>query len=52
MPELWLRKVFPTVVNVNSNIPEKRINMMLSKRELSMLPEDSTDIYKRNVVSL
>ena len=52
MPELWLRKVFPTVVNVNSNIPEKRINMMLFKRELSMLPEDSTDIYKRNVVSL
>ena len=52
MPELWLRKVFPTVVNVNSNIPEKRINMMLSKRELSILPEDSTFIYKRNMVSL
>ena len=51
MPELWLRKVFPAVVNVNNDVPEKRVKMILSKRELSLLPEDSTDIYKRNVVS-
>ena len=51
MPELWLRKVFPAVANVNNDVPEKRVKMILSKRELSLLPEDSTDIYKRNVVS-
>ena len=45
MPELWLRKVFPAVVNVNNDVPEKRVKMILSKRELSLLPEDSTDIY-------
>ena len=51
MPELWLRKVFPAVVNVSSDVPEKRVKMILSKKELSLLPEDSTDIYKRNMVS-
>ena len=51
MPELWLRKVFPGVLYANSNIPEKRVRMMLSKKEILELPEDSTDIHKRNVVS-
>ena len=51
MSELWLRKVFPTVVNINSNLPEKRVKMILNKNELRLLPEDSTDIYKRNMVS-
>ena len=49
MPEIWLRRVFPGVLYVNSNIPEKRIRMMLSKKEIAELPEDSTDIYKRNM---
>ena len=34
----------------NSNIPEKRIRMILSKKELSKLHEDNTDVYKRNMV--
>ena len=51
MPELWLGKVFPAVVNVNSNLPEKRVKRILNKNELHLLPEDSTDIYKRNMVS-
>ena len=51
MPELWLRKVFPGVLYANSNIPAKRVRMMLSKKEILELPEDSTDIHKRNVVS-
>ena len=51
MPELWLRKVFPAVLYANSNIPEKRVRMVLSKNEIIELPEDSTDIYKRNMVS-
>ena len=51
MPELWLRKVFPGVLYANSNIPEKSVRMMLSKKEISELPIDSTDIYKRNMVN-
>ena len=50
MPELWLRKVFPGVLYANRNILEKRVRMMLSKKEIFELPEDSTDIYKRNMV--
>ena len=52
MPELWLRKVFPGVLYPNNTIPEKRVRMMLSKKEIFELPEDSTDIYKRNMVSM
>ena len=32
MPEFWLRQVFPGVVYASSNIPEKRVRMMLSKK--------------------
>ena len=56
MPELWLTKVYEDSgvlynLYVNSNIPEKRVRMMLSKKEIFELPEDSTNIYKRNMVS-
>ena len=34
----------------NSNIPEKRVGMILSK-EIAELPEDSTYIYKRNMMN-
>ena len=51
MLELWLRKVFPGVLHANSNNPEKCVRMMLSKKEISELPKDSTDIYKRNMVN-
>ena len=37
MPELWLRKIFPGVLYVNSNIPEKGVRMMLSKIETAEL---------------
>ena len=50
-PEIWLRMVFPGVLYANSNIPEKRVRMMLSKKEISRLPKDSTDIFKRNMVN-
>ena len=36
MPELCLRKIFPAVVNVNSNLPEKRVKMILNKNELRL----------------
>ena len=36
---------------VNSNIPEKCDRMMLSKKKIAKSPEDSTDIYKRNMMN-
>ena len=51
MPELWYRKLFPAVVNVNINMPENRVKMMLTKNRLYKLIEDSIDIYKTIMVS-
>ena len=36
---------------VHSNIPENRVRRILSKKEIAELTEDSTDIYKRNMVN-
>ena len=51
MPVLCLMDVFPGLLYVNSNIPEKLVRMMLSKKEIAELPESSTDIYKRNMMN-
>ncbi|XP_057310099.1 uncharacterized protein LOC130648095 [Hydractinia symbiolongicarpus] len=51
MPELWLRKTFPKVVFANTNLPEKRYRMCRSKHEIDELPEDSTDMFKRNMLN-
>ena len=48
MPELWLRKCFPGVVFANTNMPEKRYRVCKSEAELSELPADSTEVFKRN----
>ena len=48
MPELWLRKTFPAVMFANSNLPNKRFRVCKSKNELNELPEESTDVFKRN----
>ena len=50
MPELWLRKTFPCVLFANNNLPEKRFRICRSKKEIDELPEDSTDIFKRNMI--
>jgi hypothetical protein len=49
MPELWLRKIFPGTVFVNTNLPEKRVCVTKTKNELDEL-DDSTDIYKSNII--
>ena len=49
MPELWLRKTFPKVLFLNSNIPEKRYRIIRNKEEIDELPENSTDIFQRNM---
>ena len=50
MPELWLRKTFPGVTFANSNLPEHRFRICRSKEEIDELPEDSCDIFKRNMI--
>ena len=50
MPELWLRKTFPGVIFANSNLPENRFRICRSKEEIDELPEDSVDVFKRNMV--
>ena len=49
MPELWLRKTFPKVLFLNSNIQEKRYRVIRNKEEIDELPENSTDIFQRNM---
>ena len=50
MPEPWLRKVFPKTVFLSTDFPEKRVRVAKSKPELDELPNDSTDIYKSNII--
>ena len=50
MPELWLRKIFPVVIFLNSNIPEKRYKIFKKKDEADELPDDSNDIFQRNTL--
>ena len=50
MPELWLRKIFPGTVFVSTDLPEKRVCVTKSKQELDDLDDDSTDIFKSNII--
>ena len=50
MPELWLRKTFPEVLFLNSIIPVKRYKIFQNKEEIDELPEDSNDIFQRNML--
>ena len=45
-----MRKIFPGAVNANSNIPEKCFRMMLLKKKLLELLEDSTDIIHKHIM--
>ena len=51
MPKLWLLKIFPRLIYANSNLPEKRMKMTLSEKEIAELPNDSTDLYKGNIIA-
>ena len=50
LPGHWLRKTFPVVIFTNSNIPEKRFQLCLAENEISELPEDSKEAFKRSMV--
>ena len=46
LPELKLRRIFPAVYFVNTNPPEERIQVLLSEKELSKLPDNSPNIFR------
>ena len=50
MPELWLRKGFPAVSFVSTSLPNERFRMMKNEEEINEIPEDSDDIFKRNML--
>ena len=50
MPELWLRKIFPKTLFVSMDFAEKPIRFVKSQQELDELDDDSTDIFKSNII--
>ena len=50
MPELWLRKIFPCVIFLNSNLPERCYRIFKKEDEIGELPDDSADIFQRNML--
>ena len=42
--------MLPKVIFLNSNIPEKRYRVFKKKCQIDELPEDSTDIFQRNML--
>ena len=50
MPELWLRKIFPRFIFLNSNLPEKCLRIFKKRVEIDKLPGDSTDIFQPNML--
>ena len=50
MPELWLRKIFSKTVFVSIDLPEKRVRVTKNPHQLAELDDDSTDIYKSNLI--
>lgn len=51
MPELWLRKTFPAgTLFVSTGLPHERLRIAKSQQELEELDDDSTDIYKSNII--
>lgn len=50
MPELWLRKIFPAAVYVSTELPDKRVRIAKCQEELEELDDESTDVYKSNII--
>ena len=50
MRELWLRKSFPRTVFVNADLPDKRVRVAKTQQELEELDDESTDIFKSNII--
>ena len=45
-----LKKTFPGLTFAKSNTPEKRYRICREENDMSQLPEDSRDIFKKNMI--
>ena len=50
LPELWLRKIFPKTVFISTDFSENRVRFTKTQQELDELDDDSTDIFKSNII--
>ena len=50
LPELCVRKTFPGVIFINTDLPENRVRMVKSLKDLQLLDETSTEIFQRNLI--
>ncbi|CAB4044054.1 Hypothetical predicted protein [Paramuricea clavata] len=50
MPELWLRNIFPKTLFVSTEFAENRVRFAKKQQELDELDDDSTDIFKSNII--
>ena len=50
MLQLWLRKIFPAIVSVTTNLPENCFRVWLSEQETKELLDRSTEVFKKNMV--
>ena len=48
VPELNLRRILPAVYFANTNLPEERVQVLLSEKELSELPDNIPIIFKES----
>ena len=48
LPELNLRRIFPAVYFVNTNLPEERVRVLLSKEQFSKLSDGNSNIFKKS----
>ena len=48
LPELKLKRIFPALYFVNTNLSEEGVQVLLPEKELSRLPDDSLSIFKRS----
>ena len=48
LPELKLKRIFPALYFVNTNLPEERVQVLLPVKEFSRLPDDSPSIFERS----
>ena len=48
LPEWRLRKIFPAVYFVNTSLPEERVQVLLSEKEVRKLPDLSANIFKKS----
>ena len=50
LPELKLRRIFPAVNFVNTNLPEERVQVLLPEKELSELANDSPNFSRDRIL--